>query len=389
MPTASPASITSSAAFGTLTTKKTYQPGSISTTASVASPTSVVIQQALSTALIEVRTYSYMTVGSSTPEESDAVFTLDIRAIPNIYLTMPDPAIRYGIPYIPKVRAHSNFTVTIDGNTDYPAPFNNTSGQMWQWDTTTLSAPPYNISDWAPNIGSLHWLSSGIYRPRVRERRDIVRSLDYAGFEELTTAKAIHLNHTNVEHMWLDLGASYSALTVIIVAQINDNIDDGHHLLDAGTATPIFSDVSSGGDHTIDDGLSYRAAIVVDPDRMTVGTDDRKNLAAGKHLVSKKDSDSDIRMYYAVFNGVDSAMGARSPGHKVRKEGKLSPANIRYLVMGRKRNRVSDESAAHATIYDVRIFDSALTEQQIKEQYRQIKTMYGMGRRTLKAWNYG
>lgn len=379
MPTAQPTGIGSTEVFGTPDVFHIIKPGPqpVFDSGLFGNDPNIFFSGEASECELSVQTFAQAHIETTLPEPEFGT-AFDIRAMAKLYITMPDPAVRRGVPYIPMCRGHNNLTVTCDGNENFPSPYNNTSGQMWQWDTTSLGAVPYSVSDWSPNFGSAHWLSSGSYRPRAKVRKDIVYSRENHQLEDKTTAKALHFRNKNVDHMWLDLGAAYSTLTVMIVARVDSDTDEGHYLLDAGKASPS-KDLSVDDEYNIDDGVNYRAAIIVKNNHIFATTVDDQKDKAGKTLRIPREGRSTLRLYYAVFNGNNSVLGARTFDEKHEDKGELSAANIRYLVLGRKRNKISTDHACNAAIYDVRIFDTALSDNQLRQQWRQIKKMYDIG----------
>lgn len=319
-----------------------------------------------------------------TPAEAFAeVNAMGIRAIRNTLVTMGDPIIYEGLPRVPMI--HSAATAAsetgVANSSDDPSDDDDDlSANLHRFKVGTLLDPgdtEYYLEDWEEVGGGLSWTSAYPYRPWVQRR--VERLTDHT---DQTYTRSLHFNNRFVEHMWLDLGAAHSELTVIVAAMFHGyrSAEHGHYVLDAGKATPIYEDVVDGASHHIDDGLDYRAAMIYKKNKSLSGTSDRKNIAEGVHIRASHDDARKPKVLFSVFNGDDSMHGYWDvDSHKV-KYGKMQPKDIRRLVLGRARNRVDRDYCSDMTVFEVLVYTQALTWKQIKTRAKRLGGRYKMNK---------
>ncbi len=307
------------------------------------------------------------------------VNAMNIRAIPNTLITMPDPIIFNGLPRVPMAHSVSDAeaevgtTIARDDPDDDDDEF---KSNLHRFKVGTLASPSggeYWLEEWEEADGSLAWNSVYPYRPWVQHRSE--RLTDHTNREY---TRSLHFNNRYVEHMWLDLGASHSALTVIIAATFHGyhSSEDGHYVLDAGRATPVYSDVVDGDSHEIDDNLDYRAAMIYKKHKSLSGTSDRRDISEGVHIQAKHDDGRKPKVMFSVFNGDDSMHGTWDmDSHKVR-YGKMQPKSIRRLVLGRARNQVDRDYCSDMTVFEILIYKQALTWEQIRKRAKRLGGRY-------------
>lgn len=297
----------------------------------------------------------------------------NIRAISSVSVTMNEPVIAKGLP--------DDKYLFVDGGSGLEsndAYFGDSEDDddAYVWRVSDLANPGDNqiaLSEWPEVNGGPSWESSGDYRPRISKRTN--RAVSEPKTEKVQ-AKSVRFGRFPHEHMWLDLGEAYPTITVMI-AMFFDGFNRGHHVLDAGRETPTFSDTDEAGKykgHQFGDDLDYRATMFYNEDRAVVSTTDTPHIFSNKHIAVRNASSHRPRVLYSVFNGNDSKQGWIAGRTHVHKTGSLEPANIRRLVLGRAQNRIGKKNSSHMTVYEVRIYTSALTMKQIKKK---SKVMHG------------
>ena len=304
------------------------------------------------------------------------------RFVPIKTVTMGDTAIIDGKPVgSPTYWMQQDSSMTLAEGIDSIAVADpatsqaNTPTFIWLADdlTAPTDADGYNLSTWPEHNGGPSWYSTGAYRPNVRKRR--FRSTKKGQY--VTWDKSVYFEHNSVNHMWIDLGSGVGSqpYTVIIVGLIHSypSATYGHYLLDAGKPTPTLNVKK---DHTIKDKLAYRSAMLFQQSSGLMGTHTKSDLTYGKHVRVKHNYRRFPRMFFGVFNGTKSRLGAFDKRFKFFKSGKVDNKTARYLVMGRRTNKVSDNLSAHMTVVEVQYFNRALSKAELKAQYRHIAGKY-------------
>ena len=300
---------------------------------------------------------------------------MDIRAIPNLTVTMQEPVVAKGLPddkflYV----AGGSGLETSDSYTGDP----DDDDDALIWRVSDLANPGDGqilLSEWPEHDGGPSWISSGDYRPRLSKRKN--RSLNSPKTEQIHQ-KSVRFGRYPHEHMWLDLGASYPVITVMI-AMFFDGFGRDHYVLDAGGETPTFSDTNEAGKykgHQFPDELDMRATMLYDDDRAVISTTDARNIYANKHIAVRNASSHRPRVLYATFNENDSQQGWIAGKTQVHKTGSLDPASIRRLVLGRRQNHVGKNYSSRMTVYEVRIYTRALTMKQIRKKAKVLHGRY-------------
>ncbi len=226
---------------------------------------------------------------------------------------------------------------------------------------------------WPEHSGGPKWRSAGAYRPNVRKRR--FRQRQGKGY--VTWDKSVYFDYDDINHMWIDLGSALpQPYSVIMMGMIHSypSATYGHYLLDAGKASPQ-KDVNK--DWSIPDGnLSYRSAMLFQQSSALIGTHTLNDLTYGKHVRVKHNYRPVPRMFYGVFDGAHSHVGSFDPKNSYYASGPTNNHAVRYLVMGRRQEHLSDNLSSHMSIVEIRIFDDALTRNQLRKQYRQLAGKY-------------
>jgi hypothetical protein len=245
----------------------------------------------------------------------------------------------------------------------------------WVWYASDLTAPTdsdgYNLSEWPEHNGGPSWESADGYRPNVRKRRLLRHNGEY-----VTWDKTVYFEHQAVNHMWIDLGETLDQpFTVIMVGIIHTypTATYGHYLLDAGKS---HSHLTTDRDHNINDHTDYRSVMLFQRSSALLATNTSSDLTYGKHVRSKHNSRHAPRMFFGVFNGDHSRVGAFDVQHRFFGRGKVDGKHPRYLVMGRRTNRLSDNLASHMTIVEVQIHKDSMTKKTLVKHYKQLSGKY-------------
>jgi len=326
---------------------------------------------------------------------------------------MPEPALVMGRPVLPGLgwmnpaQDVTNFS-SLGGSTvaTKPAPKprtihghtengSHTDVYSWVADDITDLSPAYAglgwVNSWpgrlnqAGSPGSAPTFHSVYpYRPMLQAHHVYTLRGGHDGSEMVTYDKVAHFNHEFVEHMWVDIGYTFSGpFTWIMLGMILGFPTEysNHYLLDATV---------SGGTRVIDPPLPVGLV-----DRISSESSSAAKLLFGRHAgvlsgdynypahkhVSVKHSWLPIpRMYYGVFNGDDSAIGVIGRGHNRRKTGKVNMNAQRHLMVGRRSGYSSQHHASQLGVLEMRFYPDALSEAQLNTEYRQLKKRFDLAK---------
>lgn len=316
---------------------------------------------------------------------AQAALTIDTSVTTSTLLTIPRPTIVSGKPllvdYVARPDSNMSLNVGPGGivvipDPDPTIPGNSQPGGVtpaYVWTANDLRDPSsgsYDLKTWKPHGGTgPQWKSTSEYAPRV------VRTLHYgAGRKYHTFTKGVHFDADEVEHMWMDWGSNLSQpFTVLITAIIHyyPQRTFGHYLLDSGTSTP--GGLNDGDDHVFSEGLSYRSLMLYQQSSAILATHTGADAARdGKHVRVRHNFAPRPRMFFGIFNGSSSYIGSWDRHDKYMKKGTIDTKTHRYFVMGRRNGRVSDNLGAHMTVFEIRMFTSALSKTVLKEHYKQL-----------------
>ena len=307
-----------------------------------------------------------------------------VRQLTGNEITMSTPAVINGRPYSSPWRGiyTSTGTGTVGSGhieaipdpdpvivTNHP-PHQGAGAADYTWtvnDLTTPTGSGYPLSSWPAHGGGPSWYSSGDYRPIVKAH------ITYGtGNRYHTNTKALHFDQRFVQHMWIDLGSSIPQPFTIMIAGIINYYPSrtyGHYLLDAGKPTPA-KDTSGGADYKINDGLSTRTLMLFQLHTGLICT--RKRVEDGVFARVVHDYIPRPRVFYGLFNGSNSHVGHLDQRVKKSAKGRVDNNPMRYLVMGRRQDNVSDNLASHMTVFEVRIWKKALSNKEILADYAQL-----------------
>lgn len=340
---------------------------------------------------------------------------LSRRAVPVVSLSLPEPIIVAGRPVLPAYRARLPVTGTArQGSThihaeapettrDNPSPPTRGSAWTYRWAVADLPDPPaggyYWLGDpsaadgtagysggrtrWSAHGGGPAWHSFYPFKPSVRAYDAFL-----PGGGTVHHAKGVHLNPEYIEHMWLDLGGTRAEPFTWVIAAMLVNWPTGsyrHWLLDAGRSPdavhfPRLSASDCYADRSIADGLAYRSVLAVDRRHAVASAVGASASAAVRARTSEA---LRPKMFFAVFNGSHSLAGGWEPGQRRHAAGRVGGSMAdahRYYVLGRAQGHVSGDWAAHALVFEIRYWRSALDFDALDEQYRQLSSAYHFAR---------
>jgi hypothetical protein len=312
--------------------------------------------------------------------------SLDLRVAAGVVVTPTAPAFVRGLPIVPDYWAKTDSSMVatlgsghvevipdpdpiIGGN---PHPGGVTPAATWHSTDLTSPTSPYGLTDWPPHGGSgPHWLSTSAYAPVVRS------TVVYGpGNKYHTYAKGVHFDGADVRHMWMDWGSSISQPFSFILCGIIHNYPTrtyGHYLLDAGVNPTSQIANYTGADKKIDDGQNHRNVMLYQSHNAILATHQGADAVRnGKHVITRADFAPRPKMFFGIFNGSSSYIGAWDNRNKYIKKGSVDVKTHRYFITGRRQNNVSDNLAAHMTVFEMRMFTSALGTTALNEIYKQL-----------------
>ncbi len=302
---------------------------------------------------------------------------LNVRAIPSVVVQMDAPVAYHGVPRIPLAHSTSeaSLTASFQINDDPPDSLDEQGQFLHRFKVGTLadaSSGEYWLESWKDTNDDWEWKSAYPYRPWVQKRTE--RLKDHT---DRVYTRSLHFNNKFVEHMWLNMGAEYEELTVIVAGLFHGYRGKyGHHLLDAGKATPIYEDVVDGESHKINDKLDYRAAMLYKKRRAFFSTAQAKDIRNKKHIKVRHDDGRKPKIVFCVFNGENSMAGSWDIDDFKVKYGSLPTKPLKRLVMGRARNRVNRKFASDMTLFEMLIYTKALDKKQIKKRCKRLAGRY-------------
>ena len=309
---------------------------------------------------------------------------LDIRPLTRVYLSYDAPVLAYGKPRSTRVIASSTDSGEIGtptsadyGETDL-LDVSDTNAPMWEWsandlldpyadntaDPTIFTTPPVAVSSW-PTVDELgpEWIASGTNRPHASY---FVSTSDMSQ----RVKRVLNFNTSDgAEHMTLDMGQDYNAMSVFIVAYVNNMGQSVHNIFDAGHVDP-------------NDEVPCRASIAAYPDKLVVGTLPVDNMmqAGEKIVISQEYSHGWYQtkpvVFFATFADLVSSAGYYVPGKMSYRQSKLTSDTFRYLTLGRMYNSNSVITNAEMTVYGVFIVPDYLSKVSITKVCTNIASKY-------------
>jgi len=309
-----------------------------------------------------------------------------IRMSQSVRPTFTTPAIVSGKPLVPDywVRPDSNIALSVGPggiemipdpdpvvNPVNPYPGGVTPAYVWTVkDLTPPRSSSYHLGLWKPHGGTgPQWKSTTEYAPRV------IKTVLYGANDQYHTYSAgVHFDATEVQHMWMDYGSNLAQpFTVVITAIIHyyPTRTYGHYLLDAGKPTP--GGLADGLDHTISEGMSYRSLMLYQYKTAVLATHTGKDAVKnGNHVLARSDFAPRPKMFFGIFNGSASYIGAWDLRNRHIKRGTVDNHTHRYFLMGRRQNHVSDNLGAHMTVFEVRFYTQALGTVALNATFNQL-----------------
>lgn len=347
---------------------------------------------------------------------------LDLRTMQSIVLSLPSPIIVEGLAMMPAYRGQVTTKATLrvgphnihaipdpdpvyaGGKWFYPPPAATGVGDA-RWSVQNLPAPAagsyYWLGDassldgtagidpgarqWAPDPSTPNaapWHSFFPYKPSVRATDVYLPSGNVVHHP-----KGVHFNSHYIEHMWADFGRPTTGPFSWVIAAMVMNYPSGnftHYLLDAGrnpdsVGFPRLSASAVNTPRTINDGLDYRNLLAVTSNQVLQAA--RPNLNQGKTVYSRYDNNVRPKMFFSVFNGANSYVGAYDTVARRIQKGATDGPNYgtsphRFYVMGRSQGHMSQAYAGNFMVFEIRYWNHALSPADLNEQYAQLSSTY-------------
>jgi hypothetical protein len=238
--------------------------------------------------------------------------------------------------------------------------------RQWAADPGTPSAPP--------------WRSFFPYKPSVRAHDSYL-----PGGNVVHHPKGVHFNSQYIEHMWADFGRDrLQPFTWVIAGMIVSYPFSAysHTLLDAGRnpdacGFPRLTAEQCNTSRVINDNLPYRTALAVTAHSEAMTT----TVGGANPATIRARVDAAIRpkMFFGVFNGHASCVGAYDTGSKRIARGRVEHtgnSHHRYYVLGRRSSHISQATASHIMMFEIRYWAKALTLDELAAQYAQLSSTY-------------
>lgn len=288
---------------------------------------------------------SSWTVAPPASGVGDAWYTVD---------DLPDPG-GYPAGYYPLGAASS-----IDGTATIES-----GAQQWAPSLATPSAPNFN--------------SAYPFKPEVRPYTHLAKDGTTVAFP-----KAACFLHHDVAHMWADTASLLDPpFTILMVGIVRSfpNIGYTHYLFDSGqnptTGGQTFTADTLTAPVVLDEIDTYRTALTA---RISTAEAFSDPSALDKHISVPYTDDARPRMFFGVFDTTSSLFGHYSPSGLFVRSGNLpSHGAQRYLVMGRANGIVDPDQASSMIVFEVRIWGSALSLDELAEQYGQLSSTWRFG----------
>lgn len=324
------------------------------------------------------------------PDQEDRV---PIRTIKSVEVTMDEPAIIGGRPYVPVFWGKYQGGSSADNSKLHrvpeppppvldigpPNPGNDNATTQWVWRAADLSLTS-DLSKWPEHDGGPSWYSKGRYRPEVRNHTVFGKNGKYH-----THSRTVYFNYRDCAHMWIDLGKNFSKdFTWVFCGIILDypTARYGHYILDKGYNTPAVSPLpkTEAGAKILGDS-GYRAAMLYQRNSSLQGSHTGNDLAKnGKHIRIQNNYNPSPRMMYSIWNNGASdnrgSLGTYGRRYKKAKGGTIDSKTMRRFVTGRRFNKVSTALASHMVLFEIRFFPRALSASELHRQYTNMASRY-------------
>lgn len=344
----------------------------------------------------------------------------ELRTVQTTYLLMPTPAVVGGIPTLPEfwaqassssrgtqgskhIRAISDPNPIWDPRTSgwYTLPPATSRPFAARWSVGTLPSPtgfdndfywlgtpsPY---DGTSNIQSacrqwdadgstpnaLPWKSVYPFKPSV-----IAVDHYLQGGGIVHHPKGVNFNSHFIEHMWTSVPPRAQPFTWVIAAMVASypTPDYVHHLLDSGVSPGSkgvhYSAADCNRPRAFNDGQPGRAAIQLTHSQMLAAAH-----TGGKTVRTAIPGAIRPMMFVGVFDGASSVVGAIGPAFKRLTRGTLNSDAGHNYIIGRANGWLSQNRASHLLVFEIRYWETALTETELDAQYAQLGSTYQFDR---------
>lgn len=364
-----------------------------------------------------VDAHARLSVGVGTPAEPELV----MRATAGVSLAMPDPFYINGQASVPKysgrAKAIGDAITGIGHIRSFADPDPVWTGTGWEpepptvpagsnfirWTARQLPDPaaqggkyllgtrvaddgtlglPAGAEQWNADDGSdfaIPWQSAWPFKPWVQAHVHYGED----GFIH-TVDRAVHLTPHRCAHMWGDLGSILAPpFTVLAVVLVTDFPGRGYlnYLFDAGGA-PAISDAQRGriwahgvrGDLALAEAEGYRNVVRIGREQVQAFNDP---APAGRIARAPFEHTLKPKVIALKVAGVNSRLFvAGSGGTKSRTVSLGNLGEQRLWLLGRKNGRISSDSAASIVVFEIRMWDQPLSDDDLEAQFDQLSSTW-------------
>lgn len=265
-----------------------------------------------------------------------------------------------------------------------PAPL---GGYYWLGDRTGLDGTlglPAGAQQWAPDGTGPAWHSRFPFKPSVA-------AIDHYlfGGDVVHHPKGVNFNSHYIEHMWMDFGVRMrQPFTWLVAACVTAVHFRGqqHWMLDAGRdprlgGAPDYNTSMVYRARALKEDLGYRSMLAVTPDSVLLRT------RQGPGQIGRAPTGPALhpKMFVGIFNGNQSMAGAWTPLSRKLRRVHLDngPDQFhRYYVLGRRNGVLGQDLAGNLLVFEMRFFNRVLTEDDLKQHYRELAAAYHFHRYT-------
>jgi hypothetical protein len=327
-----------------------------------------------------------------TATPNDDIEALPYRADLQVTMTMPQPAMYLGQPFMPDqgwaiipathLSTDAAFVTTkplpkvptILTRPDAPTPSSGGSGGF-VWKASDITSGGNNpVTTWPEEGDGPSFKSKGYYRPNLHTRSVVTKNGQVKIYDDMVV-----FDYKNVEHMWVDIGSNLEQpFTWLMCGMILSypSARYGHYLLDHGK-DPGSNGRNFGFTHKVGGETGHRSAMLFQKRSALVGTT-YPTIETGPYCRCKHDYTPQPRMFYGVFNGSNSAVGVRGRNYHKRDTGTVIETGtvMRKFVVGRRNGYTSTDLASHIGLFEIRFFAGALGKKRLQTQYSYFAKKY-------------
>lgn len=299
----------------------------------------------------------------------------------DIHVIAPPPTDTPSLPY--PIETPLPNALKPDGRwcvADLPNPSGYSDGYYWLGTPSSYDGTS-NIDSrarqWAPHSSTPQapsWQSVYPFKPSVAAVNHYLQ-----GGGVVNHPKGVNFNSHFIEHMWATFGGFKEPYTFVVAGLVASwpSTKYVHTLLDYGRSASFngihYSAADCSNPRDLNEGLPYRTLLQATHTQLRAA-----GAGGGAVLRSSWASRKVPAMFFGVYDGGSSTVGSWRRGYKATRRGSAgtSAENHRYVILGRRNGILSQDNASHLLIFEIRFFRSALTQDQLDDQYAQLATSY-------------